>query len=199
MQKTQTLLFVSPLVLLAGLLPSSPQDGRLAPTPIRAQVHVQDQDDLLVLEAQEHSIAYLIDTSAKFLGRNYVYDRSQPRSSQEGSLSLAESQKVRLQSRLQLDRENCEDIIGQLVSVHDWTLSPLDPTNKIYQWTHPTISSYGNNRPRAILLTPEQILEHPNRMIRVTTTLRGRAEITSRFASDLPAIFGFSSITNSST
>jgi hypothetical protein len=118
--------------------------------------------DVFVLEAGEHDVVDLIDQSALFLGRNYVYA--------ENEVAQAASRKVRLQHRLELDAAGCEEVVSSLAFSVGLAMLPLNPQRGIYEWVLLAGPKRGLVSTAALAMTPQKVQANRNLRIPVTVT-----------------------------
>jgi hypothetical protein len=149
---------LSTLLTASLLAPPIARSAHAAATPAPSAA-----EDRFVIEAGEHDLRDLLDRSAEFLGRNYLYS--------EADLANTPDTKVRLQHELVLDAQSCEEVVSQLAYQLGFAMIPVDPEHGIYEW----IFRAGPKRPelaaRAIKLTPEQVLAQRKIVRPVLTSL----------------------------
>ena len=98
-----------------GSLPQGPQDPK--PT----------SPNHFVIEAGEHTIKDLIDRTAEFLKRNYIY------SAQEVD-QLGPEASIKIQNRLDLGRTEVETVVSQLLYTRNFAMLPVNEPRGIYEW-----------------------------------------------------------------
>jgi hypothetical protein len=117
-----------------------------------------------VLEAGEHQIGTLLERSAAFLGRNYLWS--------EADFANVPSQTFELQQRLVLDQKGVEEVVSELAYVMGFVMLPVDEPRGIYEWIH----RFGPKRTelslRAPWIAPEQVLGRPNLQRYLTTSVQ---------------------------
>ena len=153
------LLRLTPAALACGMI------GLLS-VPPGAPRQPQDpaaKNDGFVLEAGEHEVRDMIDRSAKFLGRNYVYS--------EAEVASQPDAKVVLQNRLVLDAVGCEEVISQLAYTKGFVMLPLDEKRSLFEWVAAFGPKRGELATRARELAPEQVLARRNSYVIVQTLL----------------------------
>lgn len=137
-----------PLIAIAAVPSSS-----FAPQEARHVARVQEpaaRPEKLVLEPGTYTVKDLIDRSARFLGRNYIYSAR--------DVENVPSPQVNLQERLELGRDDCEEVIGKLLFAKHLVMLPLDPDRGIYEWVFLQGSKGAEVRRRPVVRTPEQVL-----------------------------------------
>ena len=170
--------------LLSTLLTASllaPPIARSVPTT--ATPAPSAAEDRFVIEAGEHDLRDLLNRSAVFLGRNYLYS--------EGDLANTPDTKVRLQQKLVLDAKSCEEVVSQLAYQLGFAMIPINPEQGIYEW----IFRAGPKRPelamRPIQLEPEQVLAQRKLLQQVLTAVPMRHVNATRACNELrPFILG---------
>ena len=105
--------------LVTALLAPAQQ---VAPTPTEHGAIVANKDGL-VLPAREFSVAELIEATATFLCRNYLYDPSL--AARTGSFAL--------QKQLALDAFGAEEMLAALLAARGLTALPLDEPRGVWQ------------------------------------------------------------------
>lgn len=111
------------LVALAALAaaPAPAQQVVVPAEPGRAAV--QADKDGLVLPAGEFAVVELIESVARFLCRNYLYDPG----------PVLAAQGFTLQRRIALDALGAEELLYALLSTREFAVLPLDESRGVYQ------------------------------------------------------------------
>ncbi len=117
-----------------------------------------------VIEAGEIKLTDLIDRAAAHLQWNILVDARDMAA--QGNLPTA-----KLQQRLDVDRDGCEEILTSLLYRSGFVVVPVDEQKHIYE----VIASNGVRAreitTRAVRRTPAEILARPTLLIPVTTTV----------------------------
>ena len=119
-----------------------------------------------VLEAGELTITDLIDRAAASLQCNILVNAMELQTTGPGSSS------VKLQRRVEVDAQGCQEVVANLLSSVGLCLTVLDESKQVYE----VISANGpRNREiinRATHRTPEEVLARPNLRMAVTTAVQ---------------------------
>lgn len=142
------------LVTCAGLIGASSLPDNAEPV---------QQPDKFVIEAGQHDIKDLVDRSAAFLGRNYLYS--------EADFLNAPESTVRLQHRLELDAQGCEEVVGQLAYTVGYAMLPVDAERGIYQWIFRQGPKRSEIPTSSTPMEPEEVMARRNSKMPVLTTI----------------------------
>lgn len=143
---------VAVLALAAlGSLPQNPQDPK--PT----------SPNHFVIDAGEHSIKDLLDRTAEFLKRNYIY-------SEHELAQLGPEATIKIQNRLDLGRNEVEAVVSELIFTRNFAMLPVNEPRGIYEW----VSLMGQKRAeldtRARQMTSAEVLAYVGPKLPVITT-----------------------------
>ena len=148
--RSLTLVAVCASLLGASSLPiASPQEAA--------------RSDKFVLEAGDHAITDLIDRSASYLGRNYLYS--------EADLLNASNGKVKLQQRLELDASGCESVVSQIAYTMGFAMIPIDEQRGLYEWVYRQGPKRAELAVRAKSMDPDEVLRNRHLKITVLTSI----------------------------
>lgn len=118
-----------------------------------------------VLEAGDVKLDTLIDDAAKYLGCNILVS---PQELQGNGASTV----VKLQQRVETDTKGCREVLASLLSRSGFALTVLDENRGMYE----VISMFGARGReivmRAVMRTPEQVLEDANFRVPVSTVVK---------------------------
>lgn len=138
--------------LLLVLLATTALAQQIVAPATAARSAVTAAKDGLVLPAGEFTVQELIEATAVYLCRNYLYDQS----------AVQRAKGFSLQRPLALDALGAEELLYALLSTRDFAVLPIDEPRGIYQ-----IALLDPNQPRAEVLvtTPfrsaEEVLRRP--------------------------------------
>lgn len=151
----------------------------LANTLLSAQktVDPRERQAGFILEAGEHELTDIIEKTAKFLGRNYLFSGAeqavaQARGGRRGAAAPVVSDLgIQLQKRLILDAVACEEVVSQLAYSLGYLIVPVDALRGIHE-----VISVNGPRARTLLsrfqyLTPEEVLRKSRMRIIVATVV----------------------------
>lgn len=147
-------LSVSLLQLLPGFLP-----GLIAQDPPATTA-----SQPFVLEAGEIKLNDLVDRCASHLKWNILLN------DQEIAARVGNGA-IRMQNRLQVDRNGCEDLLSSMLARSNFVLTVLDESQHLYEVISldgPRAREISN---RAVRRTPEEVLRRPSLRMPVTTVL----------------------------
>jgi len=150
---------LAPVALIAGIFGSGPFLSDPCPTP-RADEPVAQRE--FVIEAGTHDLRALLDRSAKFLNRNYIYS--------EADFELSPPTPVTLQTKVQINESKVEALLSQLAFTHEFIMIPLNAQQGLYEWVSlrgprsSHVSSYANE------LSPDEVVKSRDRCMWVSTT-----------------------------
>ena len=111
----------------------------------------QDKVGGFTLEAGDHSLESLVDRSAVFLQRNYLYSQEELAAHPSGS--------IHLQNKLELDRKGCEEVLSQFLYAKGFAIVPLDEKKGIYEVIHMQGPKRTEIAARATWMSPQQVLD----------------------------------------
>lgn len=136
---------VAAALLIAALLPAQ----QIVAPAAASHGAITATKDGLVLPAGEFTVVELIEATASFLCRNYLYDLGDV--SHRGGFAL--------QRTIALDAPGSEELLCALLSTRDLAAVPLDELRGIYQ----IVALDGNPRVLDVLpwRTPDEILRRP--------------------------------------
>jgi len=149
-------------VLSVALLGASTVQSELpsAQDPVPAQD--RDGPPKLLFEPGTHSAKDIIERSAKFLGRNYIYS----------DVELAgPTQELPLQNRLELERGDCEAVVEGLLYSMGLVLVPVNAERGIYEVIHTSGPKRGEIMRRAVTMSAAEVLENRHRKLAVQCTV----------------------------
>ena len=117
-----------------------------------------------VLEAGETKLPDLIDRAASFLGWNILTN--------EQEMSANGPAVVRLQQRVEVDRDGCEEVLTAMLYRSGFAVTAIDAPKNL----HEVISLNGPRArevlARAVRRTPQEILARPTLKVAVTTVVQ---------------------------
>lgn len=152
---------LAPVALIAGIFGALPFSSSSCPAPQRGDPKASSD---FVIEAGTHEVTDLIDRSAKYLNRNYVYSDMDMQMSNETSVTL--------QNKLTLDAVGCQEVVSQMAFSKGIVMVPVDEGRGLYEW----VSILGPNRlhvvSRATEMTPDEVLRRRNQCRWVHTVCR---------------------------
>lgn len=121
-----------------------------------------------VLEAGEIKLTDLIDRAAAFLQWNILVNPMELQTAAPSTTTL------RLQRRVEIDQQGCQELLARLLSSAGFFLTVLDETRQLYEVVN---GSGPRNREiyhRSTHRTPEEVLAHPNLCMGVITVVQLR-------------------------
>jgi hypothetical protein len=117
-----------------------------------------------VVEAGETKLTDLIDRAAIFLGWNIL--------SNEQEMAAGGPGTIRLQHRIEVHREGCEEVLTAMLYRAGFAITAIDEGKQLYE----VISMNGPRSrelmSRAVRRTPEEILRRPNLKMAATTAVQ---------------------------
>jgi type II secretory pathway component GspD/PulD (secretin) len=116
-----------------------------------------------VLEAGAHPIEDLINDSAKFLGRNYLFGPNELKAQQSGAIEL--------QNKLELDERATEEIVSQMLYSRGIVMTPVDVERKLYEWVAISGPRRMDIPSRAVQMPIEEVLQRATLKMVVSTTI----------------------------
>lgn len=138
----------------------------------------------LVLEKGSIDISDLIRKSGAFLGRSYLLDKTQLGTTDERALS-----RVELLTRVTLDKNNCEAVVGEILRGMGWIATPLDRERGIWEWIWKNGPRGDEIKQRMVKMGEAEILASPRAVHYVTTTISLRHANVSLVAANLRVFF----------
>lgn len=93
---------------------SGPHDPAPRPTPTPQ----------FELSAGDYAVRDLVDRSARYLGRNYLYEVNE----------MPDSLQVTLQNDVQVDERGCEELVSQILYTKGFALVAIDRERGLYEW-----------------------------------------------------------------
>lgn len=133
--------------------------GGAAPTP----------SDRFTLDAGAHEILDVIQKSGAYLGRTYLLDKQQ---SPTLCTTNAPGNKIEIATEISLDREGCEEWVGQVLYAKGWVATPLDIERGLYDWILVTGPKGASIRSHARQRSVDEILARPKVVEYVTTVVK---------------------------
>src|SRR5690606_24993153 len=142
---------IAALLVLTHLLPALAAQEQAA------------QAQPFVLEAGETKLTELVDRCAQHLGWSIL---SSPQ-----ELASPAMQEIRTQTRIEVDRDGCIDLLSTMLARAGFVLTELDAQKNLYE----ILAMNGPRRleimGRAVRRTPEQILARPSLRMPVSTVI----------------------------
>lgn len=143
---------ISAVALLGTLfLGGAPQDqAQPAPKPT------------FVLDAGEHELAKVIESSGKFLYRSYLLAPTE---------LGGQNPKVTLPQQLELDAAGCEAVVSQLAYTHNLIATPLDRSRGLWEFVNVNGAKRCELGARAVAATPDEVRRLRSVRIYVSTQI----------------------------
>ena len=155
-----------PLLATTSLLVGASAQTPAAPLTPAAPAPATRPATNFVLEAGELTITDLIDRAAAYLQVNILVNAMDLQTTGPGSSA------VKLQRRVEVDAQGCQEVVANLLSSAGLCLTVLDEGKQVYE----VISANGpRNREisnRAPHRTPEEVLARPNLRMAVTSVVQ---------------------------
>lgn len=142
---------IAVLAFAAFSLPQGPQDPK--PT----------SPNHFVIDAGEHSIKDLLDRTAEFLKRNYIYSEAE-------FAQLGPAANIKIHNRLDLGRNEVEAVVSELLYTLNFVMLPVNEPRGIYEWVSLGGPKRGEVETRARQMTTKDVLAYVGPKIAVMTT-----------------------------
>lgn len=119
-----------------------------------------------VLEAGEIGLPDLIDRCAGHLRWNILSNQAEL-----AAASASGGSQIRLQQRIEVDHDGCEDLLSSMLVRAGFVLTVLDEPKHLYEIINLSGPRNREVTNRAVRRTPEQVLQRPTLRMPVTTVL----------------------------
>lgn len=154
----------------------------VAPAPAQKVARPDQARPKLVLEAGEHRLSDLIDRTARYLKRNYLYDDRE----------MKQASSFRLHTGVAMDAEQCEDFVSQIAFTKDFAMVPVNRSLKVFEFINLRGQHRGRIFAESITMTPEQVKKIAKRHVGVTTSFTFKHIDAARASQQLRPFFAAS-------